>query len=192
MDEEKYFFEREVFSKNYEFRFPVDEDLLNTILSLKKKGKILDIGIGDSGTTLKLAKLGFDVTCVDISPTCIKALKEKLKKENINMKAICCDIENFKWKENYDIIIATGVLHFLSKETIRDFLNKMKMHTKKNGLNVIEVFLKGSACEKDSDGYYFSKNEILKIYRGWEIIEHEIYKDEDGNLYEFLILKKLN
>ena len=190
MDEEKYFFEKEIFSKNYKFGFPVDEELLDTILRLKRKGKVLDIGVGDNGTSLKLAKLGFNVTCVDISPTCIKAIKEKAKKENIRINAICCDIENFKWRGRYDIIIATGVLHFLNKDKVKPFLNKIQKHTKSKGLNIVEVFLKGSACEEDSDGYYFHKNEIMKIYNSWKVIEHEVYKDEDNNLCEFIIILK--
>ncbi len=190
MNEEKHFFERGVFSKNYKFKFPVDVELVNTILSLKKCGKVLDIGIGDNGTSLKLAELGFEVTCIDISAKCIKAIKEKTKKENIKINAICCDIENFKWKEKYDIILALGVLHFLNKGKIKEFINKIKNYTKKQGLNIIEVFLKGSACEEDSNGYYFSKNEILQIYKEWKILDHDLDKDSEGNIYEFLIALK--
>jgi len=190
MNKEKYFFDKEVFSKGYEFKFHVDEELLDTILRLKRKGKVLDIGVGDNGTSLKLAKLGFDVACIDISPICIRAIKEKAKKENIRINTLCCDIENFKWKESYDIIIATGVFHFLTKDKVKAFLNKIKGHTKSKGLNVIEVFLKGSACEEESDGYYFSENEIMRTYTAWKVVQHEVYKDDDGNLCEFLIVLK--
>ncbi len=190
MSEEKYFFEREVFSKGYKFRFPIDKDLLDIILKFKKKGDVLDIGVGDNGTSLKLAELGFNVTCVDISPTCINALKEEAKRRNININAVCCDIEDFKLEKEYDIIIATGVLHFLKKNKVKNLLEKLMKHTRKNGLNIIDAFLKGSACERDSDGYYFSKNEILEIYNGWKIIEHEVYKDDEDNLCEFIVLLK--
>ena len=80
MKEEKYFFERKVFSKNYKFKFSIDKELLDTITDFKKSGKVLDVDVGDNGTSLKLTELGFDVSCVGISKICIKALQEEVKR----------------------------------------------------------------------------------------------------------------
>ncbi len=190
MHKEKFHFEKEVFSENYEFKFHIDSELIKSILFFKKKGKVLDIGVGDSGTSLRLAELGFEVTCIDISEKCINALKKESEKRGLKITLLCCDAESFDFKENYDIIIATGILHFLSRDKVLGFLEKLKNHTNKDGLNIIDAFLKGSKCERDSEGYYFKKGELLKIYSDWQVLKHEFYKDSEENLCEFLICQR--
>ncbi len=46
-----------------------------------KKGKILDAGGGPGRYAIKLCKMGYEVTLLDLSPGCIKTAKEKFKKQ---------------------------------------------------------------------------------------------------------------
>ena len=50
MTKEKYFFEREFFSKpGYKFGFNPDKELIKEILKYKKKGRLLELGCGEGG-----------------------------------------------------------------------------------------------------------------------------------------------
>jgi len=187
MTEEKYFFEKEVFSKpNYEFNFEFDKDLIKEILRHKKSGKVLELGCGEGGISLELARRDFDVTCIDISKSAIDAIIDKAKREKIKINAICEDLDNYKIKDDYDIIIANGFFHFLKKERVFELIENCKEHTNQGGIHLIEVLLEEDPSqEEDSEGYYFPKNKLKEIYSDWMVKEYEEYEEydeeEEGN-----------
>ncbi|MFH1752211.1 MAG: methyltransferase domain-containing protein [archaeon] len=188
MFKEKCFFEEKVFSRNHKFSFKEDVELINLILSFKRTGKILDLGCGEGGNSLKLAEKGFKVTCIDISRTAINALKKEAVKRKTKIKIVCQDIDDLELKECFDVIIITGVIHFLEKN-IKSFIRKIKQKTNKEGFNILDVFLTDSKCQENSKGRYFSKGEIIKMYSDWKIIKHSIYK-ENQNKSEFAVFQK--
>ncbi len=197
MTEEKMFFEEKVFSrKDYEFTFEADKELIEEILKNKKSGKVLDLGCGEAGTSLLLAEKGFEVTCIDISKTAINNIKKEAEKRNIKIKAFVGDLENFKFEENYDIIIGTGIFHFLSQDNALKLIKATKQHTREEGLNIFEVFLEGDPTqEEDSEGHYFRKFELKKLYSDWKILDYEEYEDfdeeeEQTNKLAYLVAKK--
>lgn len=181
MTEEKYFFEKEVFSNpKYKFHFKVDKELLDEVLNFKKSGKVLELGCGEGGTSLELAKRGFDVTCIDISKSAINKIKNEAEKRKVKIRAICKDLEDYNLEDNYDIIIANGFFHFLKKERTLNLIEDCKNHTKKEGMNIFEVMLEGDPSqEEDSEGYYFPTNKLKEIYSDWEIEDYDEYEDYD-------------
>jgi tellurite methyltransferase len=181
MNEEKRFFEEKVFSKeDFKFTFQKDEELIEDILKYKKSGKILDLGCGEAGTSLTFAEKGFEVTCMDISKTAINNIKKEAEKRGIKINALVGDIETFEIKENYDIIICVGVLHFLPKINALRLIEKIKAKTNKEGINIFEVFLEGDPSqEEDSIGYYFKSFELKKLYSEWNILDYEEYENYD-------------
>lgn len=197
MSEEKKFFEEKVFSrKDYEFTFEASEELIEEILKNKKFGKVLDLGCGEAGTSLSLAEKGFEVTCIDFSKTAIKNIKIEAKKRDVKIIGLVGDLEKFEFKEDYDIILGTGIFHFISKKYFFTLLNDIMKHTKKDGLNIFEVFLQGDPSqEEDSEGYYFKQNELKELYSNWEILDYEEYEDydkveEQTNKIAYLVAKK--
>lgn len=197
MTEEKMFFEEKVFSrKDYEFTFEADKELIEEILKNKKSGKVLDLGCGEAGTSLLLAEKGFEVTCIDISKTAINNIKKEAEKKELKIIAFVADLEKFEFEEDYDIIIGTGLFHFIPEENSLKLIDNIKKHTKKHGLNIFEVFLQGDPSqEEDSEGYYFKPNELKDLYSGWDILDYEEYEDHDEeeeqtNKIAYLIAKK--
>ena len=168
MTEEKYFFEREVFSRpDYEFEFESDEKVIKEILKHKKSGKVLDLGCGEGGNSLELVKKGFDVSCVDISETAINNIKKESENRGLNINAICADLEEYEIDGEYDIIIGNGFFHFLPEENALKLIEKCKEHTKVGGINIFEVLLEGDPSqEDDSEGHYFKSGKLKEIYNG--------------------------
>jgi len=194
MSEEKMFFEEKVFSrKDYEFAFETDKELIDEILKNKKSGKVLDLGCGEAGTSLSLAEKGFEVTCIDISKTAIKNIKIEAEKRGVKIIAFNADLERFEFKEDYDLIIGTGIFHFIPEKDSLKLIKNIMKHTKKHGLNIFEVFLQGDPSqEEDSEGYYFKQNELKKLYSDWNILDYEEYDEEEEqtNKIAYLIAKK--
>lgn len=197
MPQEKLFFEKIYSKKNFKFKFEKDKEVFNEILKHKKFGKVLDLGCGEGGISLSLAEHGFVVSCIDISKTIIKKIKEEAKKRKIKLKAIVADLEKFKLGEKYDVIISTGVFHLISKKKIFKLLEEIKNHTKTGGLNIFKVLLQGDSTERENNyGYYFKSKELKKIYSNWKIFKYKEYEDYDEkekqiNKIGFLVAEKI-
>ena len=183
--EKKYYFDKEVYSKpGHEFRFEFEKEVIDIILKHKNSGNVLDLGCGEGGNSIELAKHGFEVTCVDISETVIKRLKEFCSKNSIAAKIICADLDRYIIDEKYDIILSTGVYHFLSQGEIYRLLGEARKMTNKNGLNIFYVLLEGDPTQAENPGgHYFRRDELESVYvaAGWNIIAYEEFFEFDDS-----------
>lgn len=162
---------------------------LKRYLNLLNKGNVLDLGIGEGNNSIILADFGFDVTGVDDSKKAL-AICNNGKKDNLSL--IQDDIRNFKIQNNYyDLILSRAVLHFLHKDDVKNIIYDIKSNLKNNGLVYITVFstnddsmnkkLANNDFEKldnnifhntldDTYMSYFTKDEILELFDGFETI----------------------
>ena len=83
-------------------------DFLKDELNLEQGQYVLDIPCGFGRHSIELAKLGFNVTGVDISETFIKGLTEKIKREKLSITAIQGDILAFQIKQKFSGAICMG------------------------------------------------------------------------------------
>jgi len=65
-----------------------------------KRGSLLDIGCGAGRTTIPLAKMGFKVTGIDITPAMIKKAKIIAKEHKVNISYSVGDATALKFKNN--------------------------------------------------------------------------------------------
>lgn len=147
-----------------------------------EKGDVLDLGTGEGREAVFLAKKGFNVKAIDSSARGIHKLNQLCKIHNISVNYRVGDIAKEDYEEDYDIIVCNYVLHFLSREYINKVIEKMKRHTKKNGINVISVFTEDNDYKGFS--YLFRKGELKDHYGGWEILEYNEYitpMEQHGN-----------
>ncbi len=76
-----------------------------------RKGKILDIGCGNGRDSIFLAKKGYSVIGIDITPKAI-ILAKKNKNKVKNLKFIVADAEKLPFKdESFDGVYSIGVFH---------------------------------------------------------------------------------
>ena len=143
---------------------------------LKKSSKILDIGCGEGRHSIFLASLGFHVDAFDISENGINKLKHIVKEKKLDINAKISSITDYEFSNRYDFIIAHGVLHLIKREDWEPLIDKMKMYTNLNGVNVIVVFIDKIPIPEDLREFcigLFKDGEIKQIYNDWEI---ELYK----------------
>lgn len=162
-----------------------------------KSGSVLDLGCGEGRNALFLAKKGFDVIGIDISKEAIEKFLKKAKELNLKVKGVRGDIAEFKLEEKYNIIICTATLHFLKKREINNLIKEVKANTKEGGINLITVFTKRDPGYIEYPNlYFFDKDELKEMYRGWEILEHreytklETHGKSHKHYFEVLIARK--
>ena len=94
-------------------------DFLIEKLELKGNEKVLDLACGFGRHSLELARRGFDVTGVDITPAYINYANEQAQKENLNAHFICSDIREVSFEDEFDVVLnmADGAVGYLENDT---------------------------------------------------------------------------
>ena len=159
-----------------------------------KKGTVLDLGAGSGRDSIFLAKKGFEVTSVDISPEGLSLLKETIEDEGLkNIQTVEADVAEFKPSLEYDNILCIFVLHFLKKQDFMPTLNRIMSCTTAGGINVVSDLTKnGPLYSTDTIGHWVDAGELQEIYEkaGWEILDSFTYssstmrRDAEGKPFQ--------
>ncbi len=133
----------EVFKKEGRFFLKPQEDIPRTVELFKRHGirKVLDLGCGSGRHTVYLAKRGFKVYGLDISPEGIRLAKQWLRKEEQNARLKRGSVyEKLPYRTNFfDAIISTQVLHHARIEDIRKTIKEMERVLKPGGFIFVTV-----------------------------------------------------
>ena len=89
-------------------------------IALLPKGRVLDVAMGAGQNAIYLAKMGFEVEGVDISPEAVNNALELARKSGVNIRAQVADLENNYDTEKgaYDVIIC---FNYLQRSLIPQF-----------------------------------------------------------------------
>ncbi|RXJ91790.1 tellurium resistance protein [Arcobacter sp. CECT 8983] len=135
---------------------------------LKRGAKVLCLGEGEGRNAIFLAKKGFEVTAIDASDIGLKKLEQRAKEEDLSIKTICLDLNDWEAKEKYDGIVAS-YLHMYEEDRAKLFENINE------SLEPEGIFI----------GEFFSVNQ-LNFSSGGPKDEKLLYKVEDfKNHYAF-------
>ena len=93
-------------------------DFLIDKLEMKGHEKVLDLACGFGRHSLELARRGWDVTGVDITPAYIDYAAAQARAENLNASFLCSDIRGLNYAEQFDIVLnmADGAVGYLENE----------------------------------------------------------------------------
>jgi 2-polyprenyl-3-methyl-5-hydroxy-6-metoxy-1,4-benzoquinol methylase len=104
---------------------------------------VIDIGCGTGNHALRLSKMGYQVTGVDVSPTMLKIAKAKEKEAKIRfIQGDMKKLEKVIPKDHkFDAGICLGQVfsHLMTDKDAQAFLNKLHEKLKKNGLFVFSA-----------------------------------------------------
>lgn len=112
--------------------------LLNFI-DIRQQNRILEIGAGAGRFTIHLVKAGFSVTCVDISETQLRRLREDSKKagapvDRLEMHYMPVeDISIDILGDRFDVIIGFFILHHLDIDNLGTYFSRFQKLLKPNG-----------------------------------------------------------
>ena len=131
---------------------------------------------------IPLARAGMKVTCVDASEAACTRLRETAKALSLDIRVVCEDMVGFEFSQDYDVVIAHGVLHLLPRKASEDLIARMKFQTSPGGLNVVAVFTDRLPAPPDMAVEFvglFSEGELSAAYAGWTIDLEQAYTLED-------------
>ena len=126
-------------------------------VKLNKADKILDIGCNYGFWSIKLAKLGMDITGIDIISKAIEIAKKNAAKESLKISFKTMKVEDIDFKPNsFDKIISITVMqHILNDNLFKKTLHRFNSQLKYNGL----LILMESASNKPKKEYLNYKRE---------------------------------
>ena len=144
-------------------------ELIEFFAENPERGKVLDLGCGQGRNALALARLGYEVTGVDISRVGVEQMMRDAKKLKVHIEGVVADIYEYPVDPSFDFILLDSMLHFnkrdREKETtlVRRIMSEMRVGStlcilvskSKTTEPVLESILKRRQGEWNSihDGY---------------------------------------
>jgi tellurite methyltransferase len=151
---------------------------------LLRKGKVLDLAMGEGRNAVFLATKGFDVLGMDISEKGLEKADALAKANGVSIETKVVDLENTQLeKDGYDSIICTYYMQ-------RDLYQQMKTAVKSGGRVLVETYnvdyLNYSNFPRK---YLLETNELLEIFKDFKIIRYEAY-DNGKEAYSAIIAER--
>ena len=172
MKEVKEFYTELGYKKLAERKKPeyTEKELLYLKKVLGKRKKVLDVGCGFGRFTIPLAKMGYEMQGIDITPILIKNAKNISKKAKTDIKFIVGDMRKLPYKDNeFDAIICmwSVFIELINKKDQLRALSEMIRVLRLEGMAIIEMPLP----MKDSVNYpdigdFFKLNKKTHIVSG--------------------------
>ena len=145
-----------------------------------KPYKVLDIGCGEGKDAVFLARNGYDVTAFDISEQGLSKARALADHCGVTINFFKADVRDFRLETEYDIIFSSGVFHYIPNGLRESIIDNLKAHTKANGINAINVFVRKpfipSAPDREESEIAagdWKSGELFMYYHDWLFHKNE-------------------
>lgn len=143
----------------YKFNKNPNQLLIESIKG-KRPGKALDLGMGQGRNTIYLAKVGWDVTGIDIANEAVDFANTRAKEEKINISTELIPIEQFQFGVNkWDLIVRVYEGCLYDKKRIQ----KIIMSLKPRGIFVFEFFHREAGLQINRPDFGCISNSVKEI-----------------------------
>jgi len=170
----------------------------NVLPLIKKKGKILDAGVGPLARfSVEFAKRGYKIWGVDISPTTLRYAQGHIEKQKIKRIILIQDdlTRLDKINQKFDFIFCFGTFGHIPKilaiETLRTFNSKLN----KNGLCLIHFWFSDehSLLRKIRELLYLTLHKIsMKMYKSFYVNCSYYSAEELNEMFNYSKFKLVN
>ncbi len=153
-------------------------------------GSVLDLGCGLGNLSLEAARRGCRVTAVDASATAVERIRAAALQEQLPLQVLQADLGCFRIEQDYDTIVAIGLLMFFRRERALALLREIGQHVRPGGRAIVNVLVEGTnylAMFKPDEYYLFGANELEQAFAGWTLLEarRDSFPAPEGTRKEF-------
>jgi len=143
---------------------------------LPKRGLILDAGGGPGRYSVELAKLGYDIVLLDLTPKLLEIAKRKIKNEGVQDKVkeiLQGSIDNLSMFKNntFDAVVCLGgaLSHVVSKKQREKAISELIRVAKKNAPIFVSVIGRLAVCINSLNYLWREMLEAPNVYRKYTI-----------------------
>jgi len=98
-----------------------------------KPGRALILGCGTGTNAIFLAQKGFDVTALDVAPTCLTIAEAKARKASVRVKWIVADASNPPQMPPFDFVFDRGCYHHVRWVDLKGYVRGVSNLTRPGG-----------------------------------------------------------
>ncbi len=135
----------------------------------REPGRALDLGAGEGADSIRLARMGYTVTAVDVSEIASEKTKSFAADAGVDVSVVTADIGEYRPEGQFDIVICNGVLHYIRDK--RAVIRRIQAATRPGGINVVSswtTFTPVPACHNSIPVYSDDENGVIaRAYDGW-------------------------
>lgn len=144
--------------------------------------RVLEVGCGEGQNAIYLAQKGHCVDAFDLSEHGVAKVKYRSELSGAQLNAFVADLTKFHFKQDYDLIVCFGTLHFVDKNDWKRFISEAKKHTSVGGIHIIQIFTDVVPASEDIAPFAIGlakDEEIKELYSDWEVLHFKSYVFED-------------
>ena len=150
---------------------------------------LLDIGCGEGRDSVFFARNGYRVTGFDSSAEGVRKSIALAEEQRLSVVFFQADINECRLQDFYDVVFASGALHYIPLPLRKEILSNYKHFTTSGGIHAFTVPINKPFLPKDPAAddleHNWRSGEILTYYHDWKIefFTEEILDDKSG--YKF-------
>lgn len=146
------------------FADKVETELAFRLFKPEKGMKVLDVGCGTGNFSIKLARLGCDVTGIDISERMLQLARRKSKQQGFNITFRNMDVCDLNFPdESFDAVFSMATIEFVAEP--EKAVNEMFRVAKKGAQILIGTIQRNSRWGRLYMSEDFQKNTVFKHAR---------------------------
>jgi tellurite methyltransferase len=137
-------------------------------------GSTLDLGCGLGNLAVEAARRGCSVLALDGSATAIARLREVAAATGLPIRAEQTDLSRYGIGDDYDTIVAIGLLMFFPATRALALLDDIRAHVRPGGIAVVNILVEGTTYLDmfDPDAYcLLPEDELERRFAGWQMLE---------------------
>ncbi|MGB7876271.1 MAG: methyltransferase domain-containing protein [Anaerolineales bacterium] len=134
---------------------------------------LIDIGCGEGRDSIFFARNGYQVTGFDFSAEGVKKSTVWAGELNLSIDFFQADINEYRLEKSYDVVFASGALHYIPKNSRKEIISNYKGFTNPGGVHAFMVpiykpFIPKNPQDDPLEQDWIS-GEILTHYHDWKI-----------------------